>query len=189
MRARDGLVLAALLVSSVGCDQVSKQAAVRWLRGAPTSSYLWDTFRLGYSENRGAFLGLGSDWPESVRWVVFTVLSTLLVVGALVYAVRTFAQARKVAREGAAKGADGAARWRLWAAPAGPLLVVAGGLGNLIDRVLRDGTVVDFMNLGIGGLRTGIFNVADVYIMVGVALWALWPRTGSSATPSPSPVP
>jgi signal peptidase II len=29
-------------------------------------------------------------------------------------------------------------------------------------------SVVDFLNVGIGPLRTGIFNVADVAIMVGV---------------------
>jgi len=30
--------------------------------------------------------------------------------------------------------------------------------------------VVDFMNLGIGGLQTGIFNVADLVLVVGVGL-------------------
>ena len=44
------------------------------------------------------------------------------------------------------------------------------GSGNLIDRILHDGTVVDFLNFGIGSLRTGIFNVADVAIMGGAAL-------------------
>ena len=44
-------------------------------------------------------------------------------------------------------------------------LVVAGGVGNLIDRIAA-GYVIDFMNLGIGSLRTGIFNVADVAISV-----------------------
>ena len=48
-------------------------------------------------------------------------------------------------------------------------LLVSGGIGNLIDRVFRDGLVVDFMNLGIGStLRTGIFNVADMAIMAGI---------------------
>lgn len=46
-------------------------------------------------------------------------------------------------------------------------LVLAGGLGNLLDRLIYDGRVIDFMNLGIGSLRTGIFNVADVCITIG----------------------
>jgi signal peptidase II len=50
--------------------------------------------------------------------------------------------------------------------------VVAGGASNWIDR-LAFGRVVDFMNVGLGPLRTGIFNVADVAIMVGVGLLIL----------------
>ena len=40
----------------------------------------------------------------------------------------------------------------------------------MIDRILHDGTVVDFLNVGIGRIRTGIFNIADVAIMGGAVL-------------------
>jgi len=46
-------------------------------------------------------------------------------------------------------------------------LIFAGGVGNIIDRVLFDRHVPDFMNIGIHQLRTGIFKVADVYITAG----------------------
>ena len=36
-----------------------------------------------------------------------------------------------------------------------------------------DGAVIDFLNVGIGGLRTGIFNLADVAIVTGVSLLIL----------------
>ena len=49
-------------------------------------------------------------------------------------------------------------------------VVLSGGLGNLVDRIINDGRVIDFMNIGIGSLRTGIFNVADVCITVGVVV-------------------
>lgn len=49
-------------------------------------------------------------------------------------------------------------------------LVLSGGLGNLVDRIINDGRMIDVMNIGIGSLRTGIFNVADVYITVGVVV-------------------
>lgn len=52
-------------------------------------------------------------------------------------------------------------------------LVLSGGIGNLLDRVLHDGRVIDFMNVGIGSLRTGIFNMADVCITIGVSLLVL----------------
>jgi len=44
------------------------------------------------------------------------------------------------------------------------------GVGNLIDRFLFDGRVTDFLNVGIGSLRTGIFNIADVVGMLDCIL-------------------
>ena len=51
----------------------------------------------------------------------------------------------------------------------GMALFVAGGSSNLLDRLTR-GSVIDFMNVGLGPLRTGIFNVADMAIMLGAGL-------------------
>ena len=48
-------------------------------------------------------------------------------------------------------------------------LIFAGGASNWIDRVMR-GSVVDFINIGVGPLRTGIFNVADVAVMLGAVV-------------------
>jgi signal peptidase II len=59
-------------------------------------------------------------------------------------------------------------RWDRWSVT-GLTLLAAGGASNWADRVVH-GRVIDFMNVGIGPLRTGIFNVADVAIMLGVAL-------------------
>jgi signal peptidase II len=53
-------------------------------------------------------------------------------------------------------------------------LVLSGGFSNLYDRITNNGGVVDFMNMGIGGLRTGIFNVADMAIMAGVFLLLIY---------------
>ncbi len=48
------------------------------------------------------------------------------------------------------------------------LLILAGGFGNLYDRAVNDGRVVDFMLLQIGPLKTGVFNVADIAILAGL---------------------
>ena len=47
-------------------------------------------------------------------------------------------------------------------------MIISGGIGNIIDRILYDRHVPDFMNLGINNFRTGIFNFADVFVSVGV---------------------
>lgn len=43
----------------------------------------------------------------------------------------------------------------------------------MIDRVTQDGNVTDFLNIGVGPIRTGIFNCADMALMLGVAILIL----------------
>ncbi len=138
-------------LATIGCDRATKRVATAMLAGEPDRSYLADTIRLGYAENTGGFLSLGADWPETVRIAVFTVATGLALLALVVIAIR-----------------DG------FAVPStvGLVLFVAGGASNLMDRVLH-GRVVDFLNLGIGPIRTGVFNVADVAIMAGAGLVAL----------------
>ena len=50
------------------------------------------------------------------------------------------------------------------------VLVLGGGIGNLIDRVLN-GVVVDYINLLF--MQFAVFNFADICVCVGVALWVL----------------
>jgi signal peptidase II len=52
--------------------------------------------------------------------------------------------------------------------------IIAGGLGNLIDRLLNNFTVIDFLNFGIGPVRTGILNVADLSVTFGVVLFLIY---------------
>lgn len=158
-----------VLASCVGCDQVTKLVAASQLKDGGVLSYGGDVFRLAYAENRGAFLGFGSTWPEPWRWLAFTLLATLVVVASLFWLVSRMLEHRSSRRFALAE-------WSM-------ALIAAGGLGNLVDRVLRDGHVIDFMNLGVGSLRTGIFNVADVQIMVGLGLLMLSPRPKVEAAP------
>jgi signal peptidase II len=51
-------------------------------------------------------------------------------------------------------------------------LVAGGGLSNWLDRLAHDGLVTDFLSVGFGPVRTGIFNVADVAVVAGVLLLA-----------------
>ena len=145
------LVLATAALATIGCDRATKHVATALLAGEPDRSYLADTVRLGYAENTGGFLSLGADWPAAARLAVFTVATGLALLTLVVIAIR-----------GGFAGPS----------TAGLVLFVAGGASNWIDRVLC-GRVVDFLNIGIGPIRTGIFNVADVAIMAGAGLVAL----------------
>ncbi len=150
---RLALILLALLMC-VGCDQATKSVARTMLAASPPV-VLWNgIIRFEYLENSGAFLSLGATLPPPVRFLLLVAFSGIALVVLLVVALRT----RQVDR------------WQL----TGISLFVGGGVGNLIDRVLNAGAVVDFVSIGVGPLRTGTFNVADVAIMAGVAvfLWA-----------------
>ena len=152
------LIVLVALIGTIGCDRVSKRLATEVLADAPGRSFLADTVRLEYAENTGAFLSLGAEWPAAWRTLVFGVGNGVLLLAMTVAAMRL--------------------QWPRTAL-VGLTLFIAGGASNLIDR-LASGHVVDFMNVGIGPVRTGIFNVADVAILVGAALVALspaWRRT------------
>lgn len=143
--------LAVVLVTCVGCDQTTKQLAVNHLKGAPPQSYLGDVFRIHYAENPGAFLSLAANLPPEVRFWLLTVINgvVLLFVGSIVFLRADLDRVSLVALT----------------------LILAGGIGNLIDRVTtQNGVVIDFLNLGIGSLRTGVFNVADMAISTGFVL-------------------
>lgn len=165
MRLRLSLLLA-LLAPSVACDQATKALAVTHLRGAPPLELLdAGVFaRLVYAENPGAFLGLGRALPDPVRTAVFSIGVLALLVGLAVVLVR-----------GARSASEHNAFLRGRLAPLGLALILAGGVGNLIDRVARPGgRVVDFAQLGLRAppldLRTGVFNVADLYIVAGAGI-------------------
>ena len=150
-------LVALVLIGCVGCDQVSKTAARLYLPGTGIHSYFGDTFRFQYAQNPGAFLSLGDSLPSAVRYEGFIVGVGMAVAALLAWA-----------------GLSTRLEWRQRIAIA---LIGAGGAGNLIDRIRFEGAVTDFLNLGIGSLRTGIFNVADAILMCGViALLVGWNR-------------
>jgi signal peptidase II len=148
-RFKRSLLVLLLLIFCVGCDQLTKGVAHQYLVLQPPQSWFHDTVRLQYAENAGAFLSLGGGFSEGLRVLLFQVFPALCLVAlAMVLFVRQIPLSTAIA----------------WS------LVLSGGLGNLLDRIMNDGRVIDFMNLGIGPLRTGIFNVADVCITTGVVL-------------------
>jgi|HubBroStandDraft_4_1064222.scaffolds.fasta_scaffold428306_1 signal peptidase II len=141
-----------LMLGCVGCDQVTKAVARAHLVQAHSLSLLGDTLRLQHEENAGAFLSIGASLPEGLRRALFTAGGALLTLGAMGWAL--FSPRLK------------------WSGVIGAALISSGGVGNLIDRFTQGGHVTDFLNVGIGGLRTGIFNVADMVLVLGLLLAA-----------------
>lgn len=164
----------------VAIDQWSKVYAVTNWKGMPPKSYLCDIFRIQYAENDGAFLGMFSGMSEEVRFWLLTVLTGLMMLAMTIYMLMT-------------------SNIRTYVFLAFTM-IVAGGIGNLIDRV-RFRSVIDYFNLGLNlgdwigffNIRTGIFNVADMAItgaflmMIPVILWRDFPDvTVTESSPQPT---
>src|SRR5213594_4499807 len=121
-----------------------------------------DYVRIVHAENTGAAFGL---LPE--RTTLLSILSVLAVL-AIVYYYRQIASSS-------------------WLVTATLGMQLGGAAGNLVDRV-RQGFVVDFIDVGVGDVRFWAFNVADSSIVVGIILVtaALWYEEHRSATPKPA---
>jgi signal peptidase II len=110
------------------------------------------------TRNPGAFLSFGSSLSGGVRFWALTV-------GVSVGLVALFAWLL--------------ASRSLTAAPsAGTALILGGGFSNLFDRLAHGGVVTDFLVLGIGRLRTGVFNLADLAISAGTVVLLIAARRG-----------
>lgn len=144
--------IALTVVACIGLDQYTKDIAKTHLNLADYHSFLGDTVRFGLAHNRGAFLGLGDSLPDWIREPLLTGGVGLLLIGLLIYALRTKLMDRNSVIALA--------------------LIFAGGISNLGDRIVYGGYVVDFVQMGVGPVRTGVFNIADMAIMGGT-FWLL----------------
>ena len=157
---RVALVLC-VLVGSVGCDQISKAAARAYLPGTGIHSFLGDTFRLAVRrESRWRFSAWRWAVPPIARYAIYTLGLGALVAALLLWSVLS-------------PRLEGPQRLCI-------AVIGASGTANIIDRIRYDGAVTDFLNVGVGSVRTGIFNVADMTLILGVLGLLLAPHLFSS---------
>ncbi len=138
----------ALAVAVTVLDQATKWAALHWLevhRPVP----LVPTFDLLLTFNTGAAFSLLGDAGGWQRWLF---IALAIAVGA--YLVRWLWRLPP------------GERWTAWALS----LVLGGAVGNLLDRLFRDGRVVDFLYFHYRSFHWPAFNVADSAICVGAAI-------------------
>lgn len=138
-----------MLVSFI-IDQLTKIWASTYLSASPPLIFLGNSFRLQYSRNSGSLLGFGAQIPEQARFWAFTVFVGIVLASLLIYLFYEKDLSHT--------------------AVAALALILGGGFSNLFSRILDNGSVIDFMNMGIGNIRTGIFNFADVAIFTGLGL-------------------
>lgn len=128
-------------------DQVSKYLIVANFQLGESKTVVDGLLNITYINNRGAAFGI----LQNQTWIFLgiTVLVMVICIGMLVK--KTYES-----------------KLMFWAI----LLVLAGGTGNMIDRIFRAGKVVDFFEFGF--IKFPIFNVADCAIVIGASLIVLY---------------
>jgi len=142
------LILLIVLVN-IGCDQVSKKIVRDRVEPYQTISVIKDHFMVMRVENEGAFLSLGTSMSKTSRSIFLSILPVLAIGFGLFYAI---------SRQNLSKGML-----------IGLCFIIGGGIGNIFDRIAY-GSVTDFLHINYGLFKTGIFNLADVSIVIGVLI-------------------
>lgn len=152
------------LCANYSADRATKWLARAFLEGERPISLFGGTVVLAFIENSGAFLGLGADWPQVLKYSLLLMIPIGVCVYGLYYAMfRETALSRAVVLT----------------------TIIGGGLSNLVDRLFNDFKVVDFLNFGIGSLRTGILNVADLSVTFGAIALLLMEFAAEKKTDAP----
>ena len=140
------LLIILILVTSIGCDQISKNIVRHKMEYNEQINVISHYLILIKVENKGAFLGLGNTIPRPVYKIVMILLPLLVILFALFYLFRRNNLSLPMVT--------------------GISFIIAGGFGNLYDRILY-GSVTDFIHMDFVLFRTGILNMADVSVTLG----------------------
>lgn len=143
------LLIVVILASNIGCDQVTKKIVRQNISYHEQIVLIEDHLTLTKTENEGAFLGFGDTLPEPLRIMVLTILPLLLIGISLIYLLKKNNLSNLIIL--------------------GACFMIGGGIGNIFDRIMY-GSVTDFLHIDFVLFQTGIFNMADVSIMVGAFL-------------------
>jgi len=144
-RTPSAFFILSIVAFNFAIDRLTKIAAEVYLQGHGTFHVIGNYFILFFAHNKGAFLSMGSTMGAWMRLGLLAIAPTILLLGGLFILIKNRKRLDFIHRV-------------IWAT------LIGGGLSNVYDRFFNDGQVVDFMNFGIGNLRTGILNVADLSI-------------------------
>lgn len=146
------LSLISLLVCNVSCDQISKSIVRSRVDYNEQISLIHPYLTLTKIENSGAFLSIGDSLPYPIKLIFLSLLPAF----ALGYGLFFLFWKANLSRN----------------LSLALCFIIGGGIGNMYDRMVH-GSVTDFLHVDFGFVQTGIFNMADVSIMVGMALFVV----------------
>lgn len=141
------LIWAAIIVLVIALDQISKLIVINNMELGQNIVIIKNFFHLTYWENSGAAWGIFKNGA-----LVFIPLN--LILSAVLAYILINSKSNYL-------------RFSL-------SLIIGGALGNVIDRIFRNGKVVDFLSFNILGYDYPIFNIADSFIVIGTIFLAYY---------------
>ena len=149
-RRKRNVLITALVFLSIALDQISKIWVRYNFEGYIEHNIIGDVFTLIKVENTGAFLGMGSELSETMRVLLLIVLPVIVLISITIYTYID-KSLNKISIIGFS-------------------FIIGGGIANIFDRIIF-GSVTDFLYLNFGGVfKTGIFNIADLWVTTGMIL-------------------
>ncbi|HNW56511.1 MAG TPA: signal peptidase II [Bacteroidales bacterium] len=140
------LLIVIFLVADVGCDQISKGIVRQRVDYHEQITVIDNFITLTRVDNTGAFLSLGNSLPRTLYKVLMIILPLIVLIFILRYLFKH-------------------TEFPLLSV-FGISLIVGGGIGNIIDRVIF-GSVTDFLYFDFALFHTGIVNWADISVTAG----------------------
>jgi len=140
-----------IVIAIIGLDQWTKKIIITNFSLYDSVNIIDGFFNITYVLNPGAAFGFLAQMNERFR-VIFFVVITILAIALVLYLL--YKEKNHILRRYAYA------------------LILAGAIGNLIDRVTI-GKVVDFLDFYVGRYHWPAFNVADISISCGVGLLIL----------------
>ena len=137
-----------IILGLIGVDQITKFVARKYLLPKGSVTIIKNFFNFTYVENRGGAWGSlsGKYW--------FFIIITIIALGVLTYLFKDFDLVNNKVYS------------------IGLCFLVAGTLGNFIDRVVFK-YVTDFLDFNFFGYDFPVFNVADMCLTCGVILMVI----------------
>lgn len=144
------LSIISIIVVNIALDQISKVLVRQYVTPYKTTELIGDKFILTNVENTGAFLSLGSNLNPTLK-SIFLLALPILVLGYVTYYILSNTALDKLSTFAFA-------------------CIIGGGIANVYDRIVY-GSVTDFLHIDLGSIfKTGVFNVADMSVMLGMGL-------------------
>ncbi|WP_344929230.1 signal peptidase II [Aquimarina addita] len=140
------ILIVCIVLMNISCDQISKNIVRNTIDKNQRIEVFNDNLILTKVENTGAAYSIGSELPYTLKIILLQALPLLVLFFLLFKIIKETEYSKETI--------------------IGITFIVGGGIGNIYDRIIYR-SVTDFLIMDLGFIKTEVFNMADVSVMIG----------------------